>query len=101
VVEAEVTERTPVLVNGGPPLALARQAALDVVGPARVLPLRSRNMGGEDFAWYLSRVPGAYVRFGARVDGRSHAAHSTRFEFHEDALGVGEAWYDRVARIGR
>ncbi|MEQ1504919.1 MAG: M20 family metallopeptidase [Myxococcota bacterium] len=94
-------EGTPPLVNPPGPTALARQAALDVVGPERVMPLATANMGGEDFAWYLERIPGCYIRFGARVPGpAAHPAHSSRFDFHEDALAVGAAWYDRIARIG-
>jgi hippurate hydrolase len=56
-------------------------------------------MGGEDFAHYLARVPGCYVRIGARTPGAAmHPAHSGRFDFDEAALATGAAWFAEVAR---
>lgn len=99
-VDVELFEGTPPLVNPAGPTALARRAAIEVVGADRVLPLATANMGGEDFAWYLDHIPGCYIRFGARVPGKeAEPAHSSRFEFHEDAMAVGAAWYDRIARV--
>lgn len=91
---------TPPLEN--PPLttALARRAAAQVVGEDRVTVLRTANMGGEDFAFYMQKVPGCYIRFGSQVSGReSFPAHSGQFDFHEDALAIGAAWYHRVAGV--
>lgn len=87
---------TPPLVNPPGPTALAREAAQQVASVER---MRSANMGGEDFAWYLTQVPGCYVRFGGRTPGDNAPAHSGRFDFHESALAVAAAWYDRVARL--
>jgi metal-dependent amidase/aminoacylase/carboxypeptidase family protein len=70
------------------------------VGPDRVVPLKTANMGGEDFADYLEHVPGCYIRFGAQVPGReSFPAHSSRFDFDESAMAIGAAWFVRVAEI--
>lgn len=99
VVEVEVLEGTPPLVNLERPTALARRAAIEVVGEQQVRELHTANMGGEDFAWYLDRVPGAYIRYGAQVAGRENfPAHSGGFDIHEDALAIGARWLDRVAR---
>ena len=78
---------------------IARDAAIAVAGAKRVRSrLRSANMGGEDFAWYLEHLPGCYVRFGARVPGREgFPAHSSGFEFDEEALAYGAAWFHQVA----
>ena len=90
---------TPALVNEGRMASIAREAAIAVAGAERVRSrLRSANMGGEDFAWYLEHLPGCYVRFGARVPGREgYPAHSSGFEFDEEALAFGAAWFHRVA----
>lgn len=101
---AEVSVRieagTPSLHNLPAPTGVARRAAVEVVGEPRVEELRTTNMGGEDFAYFLDHVPGCYVRFGAQVAGaESHPAHSSGFQFHEQALATGAAWFDRVARI--
>ncbi len=96
----ELQPGTPVLHNAAGPTALARQAAVQVVGAENVTVLRAHNMGGEDFSWYLEHTEGAYIRYGAQVPGRAgFPAHSGGFDIHEDALAVGARWLDRVARV--
>jgi amidohydrolase len=87
---------TPPLLNPPGATAIAREAALQVAAVER---MRSANMGGEDFAWYLTQVPGCYIRFGCRTPGYNDPAHSGKFDFHESALAVAAAWFDRVARV--
>ena len=100
-VRLELEAGTPPLVNLPEATAIARQAAVRAVGAHRVTTLRTVNMGGEDFAFYLQEVPGCYIRFGARVLGReSYPAHSGDFDFHEDALESGAAWLFHVAHEG-
>ena len=50
-----------------------------------------QSLGGEDFAWYLDRVPGAMARLGVRAPGREkpHDLHQGAFDVDEDAIGVG------------
>ncbi len=83
--------------------ALAREAAAHVVGPERVQPLHTSNMGGEDFAYFLDHVPGCYIRFGGKIEGlEGYPTHSSRFDFDERALAAGSAWFAEVAhRAGR
>lgn len=99
-IEVRIVEGTPPLVNEPEMAALAREAAVAVCGESRVVGLRTANMGGEDFACYLERIPGAYVRFGGKVAGREgFPAHSSRFDFDEQALATGALFLDRVARL--
>ena len=78
--------------------ALSRQGAALTVGQENVLPLRTANMGGEDFSYYLEKVPGAYIRFGSQVPGlESFPAHSSKFDFDEQALAVGASYFHRMA----
>ncbi len=98
--KVEVQLGTPPVINPPLPTSLARAAAAEIVGADQVLTLHTANMGGEDFAYYMEQIPGAYIRYGAQVPGReSFPAHSSRFDIHEDALGIGAAWLDRVARV--
>ncbi len=98
-VEVSFRDGTPALINRGPMTALAREAALAVVGAERVGTLHTANMGGEDFAFFLERVPGCYIRYGAAFAGReTHPAHSSRFDFDEAALPVAASWLAEVAR---
>lgn len=95
----EIRPGSPAVVNHPVATAVARAAAVEVAGEERVLRLDRPNMAGEDFAHYLERIPGCYVRFGARLAGsEGFAAHSSRFDFNEAALPVGATWLTAVAR---
>lgn len=98
--EMEFTEGAPVLVNEGRPWELAREAAVAVVGAERVTWMKTPNMGGEDFSYYMKEAPGCYIRFGCRGGDRTaFPAHSSQFDFDEAALAIGAAWFARVARV--
>lgn len=98
-VSVEIRSGTPPLTNTPAMTKLARKAAAEVVGPENVTRLRIANMGGEDFAYFLEQVPGCYVRFGSQVPGRQgFPAHSSRFDFDEEALPTGAAFLATVAR---
>jgi amidohydrolase len=89
---------TPPVVNEPVVADLARRAAGAVVGTDGVRTGPLHNMGGEDFGFYLERVPGSVVRIGARIaDGLTRQAHSGRFDFDERAIGIAAAYYARVA----
>lgn len=101
-VRAEVTvERgTPPIVNPVREAAWARQAATSVLGEGAVVPFGITNMGGEDFAFYMERIPGCFLRFGAREPGGpSTAAHSPRFHAADGAILVGGAVLAECARV--
>jgi hippurate hydrolase len=95
----ELSEGTPALVNRQPMVGVARTAACAVLGPGKVRrAMRGANMGGEDFAVYLERVPGCYVRFGTRpAEGDMHPAHSGLFQADEGVLETGAKWFAAVA----
>jgi amidohydrolase len=97
-VNLELSKGTSPVINEPLMANLAREAAVQTVGETNVLPLRTANMGGEDFSFYLEKMPGAYVRFGGQVKGReTYPAHSSKFDFDEQALAIGAAYYHRVA----
>ncbi len=99
-IQVEIKKGTPPVINASEVTALAQQAAVQTVGEQGVRPLATANMGGEDFSYYLEQVPGCYVRYGAQIPGREgFPAHSSRFDFDEDALGIGAAYLAAVARI--
>ena len=99
-IHVTMTEGTPPLVNDAVMAVLARRAAIEAVGETNVLPLKTANMGAEDFSYYLEKIPGAYVRFGSQVPGREgYPAHSSKFDFDEEALAVGAAYYHAIAKI--
>lgn len=99
-IQVTVKEGTPPLVNTPEMASLARNAAVATVGTANVLPLKTANMGAEDFSYYMEKIPGAYVRFGGQVPGKEgFPAHSSKFDFDEEALAVGAAYYRSIAKL--
>lgn len=92
--------RTPPVVNSPDGAQWAATAALRVLGARAVVPLGTTNMGGEDFAFYLERLPGCFLRVGAREPGGERtAAHSPRFQPAEGALFIGAAVLAECARV--
>jgi amidohydrolase len=90
---------TPPIVNPARPTAWAREAVRAVLGPAADVPLTGTNMGGEDFAFYLERVPGCFLRIGAREPGGAWLpAHSSNFYAAEESALVGAAVLAETAR---
>ena len=70
-----------------------------LLGDASVRSLAGANMGGEDFAYYLERMDGCFMRVGTWREGRSRAGvHTPRFDPDEDALFVGAALLAACAR---
>ncbi|HEX4933117.1 MAG TPA: M20 family metallopeptidase [Gemmatimonadaceae bacterium] len=101
-VRAEVTLElgTPPIVNPVREAGWARQAATQVLGEDAVVPFGITNMGGEDFAFYMERIPGCFLRIGAREPGgASIAAHSPRFYAADGAIMVGAAVLAECARV--
>ncbi len=91
---------TPPIVNPITGASWARQAAAAVLGEAAVVPFGLTNMGGEDFAFYLERIPGCFMRIGAREEGGERtAAHSPRFTAAEESIFVGAAVLAESARV--
>lgn len=90
--EAEVTlnEGYPVLVNDPAAAAYVAATGRDVLGAGNVHEV-AISLGGEDFAYYLQRVPGALWRLGVMASGTDEVVplHSPRFDFPDAALAVG------------
>jgi len=97
--EVKITDGTPPLVNTAKGSAWASAAAHAVLGPGSTKALATTNMGGEDFAYYLERVDGCFMRIGTFREGRSNAGvHTPRFDPDEDAIFVGGAVLAECAR---
>jgi amidohydrolase len=79
----------PALINTEAETETARQAAIRTVGSDNVLPMQP-TMGGEDFSYYLEKVPGAYVFVGARnpQKGAEYPHHHPRFDIDESAMRI-------------
>jgi amidohydrolase len=51
-----------------------------------------QSAGGDDFSWYLERVPGSYGRLGVHdpaTDAARRDLHASTFDVDERAIAVG------------
>jgi len=74
----------PVLVNHEREVELVREVVRKIWGEKRLIPIKP-VMGGEDFAYYLQKIPGAFLFFGAG-SGKSYPHHHPQFDIDEEAL---------------
>lgn len=88
------------VVNHSLPTSAFEIAARQVVGPHNVVLIDKPSMGGEDFAVYVERVPGAQFRLGC-ADGVSDwpLLHSPCFDIEEQAIGHGLRILARAALL--
>ena len=90
----------PPLVNASQPAGWARRAVEKVLGEEAIVPLGPLNLAAEDFASYLERMPGCFLRIGAREDGGATIpAHSPKFYAAPESIFVGAAVLAETARI--
>ena len=84
-VTAEVTYQrgVPPVVNEHYSTALLARAVERVVSEDGLVPTQ-QSLGGEDFGWYLDRMPGAMGRLGTRTPG------GTTYDLHQGDLSVDE-----------
>lgn len=84
---------TPPLVNDNTVLDAVMQSAVCALGEDKVIGLDSVSMGGEDFAFYLEKVPGAMFRLGTANDNPDSrlALHNPKLIFDEQAIVTGIA----------
>lgn len=75
---------------------IARQA----LGPERFVLAARPAMGGEDFAYYLERVPGCFFLVGVRpADLVEHPPlHSDLFDFNDASLAIGMRMFVELVR---
>lgn len=95
-----IAEGYPPVVNEKISTDIAREAAKDILGRDLLVDSEFPSMGSEDFSYYLEKIPGCFVRFGARHPDREPIPlHSPAFDVDERVLAIGALFFDRVARL--
>jgi metal-dependent amidase/aminoacylase/carboxypeptidase family protein len=71
-----------------------------VLGPENVSTDMAPITGGEDFALMLEATPGALVFLGngTAPDGTVHNVHTPHYDFNDDAIATGVAFWLRLVR---
>ena len=94
----QVHRGVPSLFSEPQYVALFEKGAKDLLGSDKVVVLPLPSMGGEDFAFYVEKIPGLFFRLGVgRADGPNAPLHSPAFTADESALPVGAAAFVRFA----
>ncbi len=91
--EVEIRPSYEALVNDDAMVDVVRRSAAALVGEQGVVVIDRPNMGVEDFAFYLAKVPGAFFSLGVRneAEGIVHPIHHELFDVDESSLALGAA----------
>lgn len=89
----------PPVVNDEAMAKLVSDCAREIVGDDKVIDkVKSPNMGGEDFAYYLEKAPGAFIFLSsANPEKKTDIAHhNPKFNVDEDVFWIGSALFVRI-----
>jgi len=89
--ELDYTSGVPPVVNDDDVVETVRRATISAFSKAAVRPA-VQSWSGNDFAWFLRKVPGTYIRLGVHDprNGHDHLdLHAGRFDVDERSIGVG------------
>ena len=97
--DVEIVWGAPPVINHAEMAKLAADCARDVVGNDMVMDhVDAPNMGGEDFAYYLEKAPGAFM-FLSSSNPAKHTDvphHNPKFNVDEDVFWIGSAVFVRI-----
>ena len=93
--EVEIRRGVPVTANHPAERELAAAAAASVTALRRDL---APAMTGEDFAWFLQEVPGAFVWIGNGPAEGGRELHSPHYDFNDEILPVASRYLAEVAK---
>jgi len=80
----------PVLYNDPRMIHFSEGVVRSLLGPSAAAHIPDPLMGGEDFAYFLQKVPGAFLRLGSCKDARTAFPwHHPRFNIDEEVLPKG------------
>jgi amidohydrolase len=79
-IDVEIENGAPPLVNDSGMLKIAETGLKKTFGSGNVVFAKYPRMGGEDFAYFTSKVPGVFIFIGAKTpDGKSVIGHTVEF----------------------
>jgi amidohydrolase len=93
-------EGYPPTINDPAMADYVARVAKSALGAERYFPVPRPSMGGEDFAYYLEKVPGCFFLVGVEPPGQQGypSLHSDRYDFTDDAIAVGMRMFIELVR---
>lgn len=100
--ELEMDWGAPPVVNDEEMAVFAADCAKEMIGEDMVITsVEHPNMGGEDFAYFLGKAPGAFMFLSSvnpeKVPGSDIAHHNSKFTVDEDVFWEGAAVFVHIA----
>ena len=94
----EYIRGTQAVINGEESAELVQKVAAEAFGEESVFDEKP-TMGGEDFSFYLDKVPGSFALVGSGNAGKDTkwAHHHGKFNIDEDAMATGAELYAQYA----
>ena len=86
-IEWDIPHSSPGLTNDSACTDIVIEAAKSALGEDNVEIMQDSSMGGEDFAYYLEKIPGAYFRIGCN-DGKTRDIHTNDFNLDEQCMAT-------------
>lgn len=89
----------PPLINTDEIVDKIENISVAVMDRDKVREIRQPSLGSEDFAYYLERIPGAFIfHAGCNPDkGQVYPNHNSRFDIDEQTLWIGPALFAEYA----
>ncbi|MFC1538825.1 M20 family metallopeptidase [Candidatus Latescibacterota bacterium] len=84
--EFRIVAGYPPTINEKMATAFARDTLAEILGEDNLYEIQSPVMGGEDFAYYLSKIPGTFLRLGI---GDTAPLHNSMYNFNDDTIPYG------------
>ena len=85
------------LMNDAAMYRQVRTWLVDMFGEGNYIEQEFPNTGGEDFSYFASAVPSVYFWLGSQGDdGVTKVAHSSDFDFNEEAMKFGVMSFTRI-----
>jgi amidohydrolase len=98
--EVVYDRRYPPLVTHAEPTAVSVAAATALVGADKVETNYPPMTGSEDFSFMLQTRPGGFIMIGngSAEDGSAHHVHTPGYDFNDDILTLGVAYWVQLVR---
>jgi amidohydrolase len=79
----------PATINDDAIMKIAEQTIDEKIGKEKRIEIKP-NLGGEDFSYYLEKIPGVFIFVGAGNDTNAiYGHHNPKFDIDEDSIIIG------------
>lgn len=96
-IELTYQARYPATINTPDTAGICADVMAGLVGADNVVRDPVPSMGAEDFAIMLQHKPGSYVWLGTGTDPNCPKLHNPHFDFNDDQLSLGAAYWTTLA----